>query len=126
MKTERQIVGRKGEEEACRYLMDRGHVIVERNWRSSHLETDIISFDRQGVHFVEVKSRTAPVMAAPEVNVDRSKQMKMVAAARSYVHGKGREWMRDSELFFDVVTVVFNGEEIEIEYYPQAFIPLYV
>ena len=45
MKTERQIVGRKGEEEACRYLMDRGHVIVERNWRSSHLETDIISFD---------------------------------------------------------------------------------
>lgn len=126
MKTERQIVGRKGEEEACRYLMDRGHVIVERNWRSSHLETDIISFDRLGVHFVEVKSRTAPVMAAPEVNVDRGKQMKMVAAARSYVHGKGREWMRDSELFFDVVTVVFNGEEIEIEYYPQAFIPLYV
>ncbi len=126
MKTERQIVGRKGEEEACRYLMDRGHVIVERNWRSSHLETDIISFDRQGVHFVEVKSRTAPVMAAPDVTVARGKQMKMVAAARSYVHGKGREWMRDSELFFDVVTVVFNGEEIEIEYYPQAFIPLYV
>ena len=126
MKTERQIVGRKGEEEACRYLMDRGHVIVERNWRSSHLETDIISFDRQGVHFVEVKSRTAPVMAAPEVNVDCGKRMKMVAAARSYVHGKGREWMRDSELFFDVVTVVFNGDDIEIEYYPQAFIPLYV
>jgi len=126
METDKQTVGRRGEEEACRYLVDHGHAIVERNWRSSHLETDIITFDKKGVHFVEVKSRTAPVMAAPEVNVGRDKKHRMVAAAQSYIHGKGREWMRSSELFFDVITVVFNGEDIEIEYYPQAFIPLYV
>lgn len=126
MKNQRQETGRKGEEEACRYLTGKGHLVVERNWRSSHLETDIITVDPEGVHFVEVKSRKAPVMADPEVNVGYDKRRRMVAAALSYLHSDGKEWMRDNEVFFDVLTVVFDQDRIDIEYYPQAFIPLYV
>ena len=126
MENERQKVGRRGEDEACRYLTGRGHTIVERNWRSSHLETDIITFDSKGLHFVEVKSRTAPVMAAPEVNVGRDKRMRMVRAAGDYLHSDDHAWMQEMEVFFDVLTVVFDGDRIEIEYYPQAFIPIYV
>lgn len=126
MENERQKVGRRGEDEACRYLTGRGHTIVERNWRSSHLETDIITVDGEGLHFVEVKSRTAPVMAAPEVNVGREKRMRMVKAAGDYLHSADHTWMQEMEVFFDVLTVVFDGDRIEIEYYPQAFIPIYV
>ena len=50
-------VGRAGEDFACRYLCSRGYVIVERNYRSGHLETDIICENETHILFVEVKSR---------------------------------------------------------------------
>ena len=118
--------GRRGEEAACEFLRREGHTIVERNWRSSHLETDIITSDKDGIHFVEVKTRNAPVAAESESNITRTKRLRMVRAAQSYLHGSGRPWMRDKEVFFDVVTVVLDGDSATVEYYPQAFIPTYV
>ena len=35
-------LGRQGEDIACRYLESIGHTILERNWRSGHLEIDIV------------------------------------------------------------------------------------
>lgn len=126
MENEKQTVGRRGEEEACLYLMNLGHTIVERNWRSSHLETDIITIDGAGLHFVEVKSRKAPAAADPEVNVGPKKRSRMVRAAQSYLHDRGKPWMWDMEVFFDVLTVVLFEDHANIEYYPQAFVPIYV
>lgn len=118
-------MGRRGEDEACRYLESLGQVILDRNWRSGHLEIDIVTSDPEGLHFVEVKSRTAPVMAAPELNINYLKQKRIVKAALSYVH-KGAGVRPDQELFFDVVSVVFFKDRHEIEYYPKAYIPIYV
>lgn len=123
---DRQAVGKQGEDEACTYLRTHGHTVVDRNWRSGHLEIDIVSTDQNGIHFVEVKTRTAPVMADPEVNVDWKKQQRLVRAAQSYLHKAKAPWMDDLEVFFDVITVVLDGKDKLIEYYPQAFIPLYV
>ena len=123
---DRQTVGKQGEEKACDYLRRMGQTIVERNWRSGHLEIDIITADLRGIHFVEVKTRTAPVMAAPEANVDRKKQQRLVKASQSYIRKARKPWMRDMEIFFDVLTVVLDKDNSIIEYYPQAFIPLYV
>ena len=47
----RQTLGQRGENLACRYLEGMGHTILERNWRNSHLEIDIISADPAGIHF---------------------------------------------------------------------------
>ncbi|HAW06425.1 MAG TPA: endonuclease, partial [Rikenellaceae bacterium] len=35
--------GRRGEDEACMYLVSQGHTILERNWRCGHLEIDVIT-----------------------------------------------------------------------------------
>ena len=43
MKTDRAAVGRRGEEEASRYLTRLGHRILARNWRGGHLELDIVT-----------------------------------------------------------------------------------
>ena len=59
-------LGKAGEEEVCKWLISKGHTILERNWRAGKQEIDIISLDRDGIHFVEVKSRTAPVQGEPE------------------------------------------------------------
>lgn len=125
LKTQRQLTGRTGEEEACIYLQRLGHTILDRNWRASHLETDIVSLDRAGLHFVEVKTRRAPVAADPAVNVDRRKMQRMVQAAQRYLHDPQRK-LPDVEVFFDVITVILDGDGITLEYYPQAFIPTYV
>lgn len=126
MKTERQQVGKRGEDVAVEYLISKGMTIIERNWRHSHLELDIIALDTEGIHIVEVKSRMAPNTADPEVGVTAAKQRRMVSAARAFMRSRKASQLRDSELFFDVVTVVFDDAKIYVEFYPQAFIPIYV
>ncbi len=128
MRTDRPTVGRKGEEEASRYLSRLGHKILARNWRGGHLELDIITLTGNELHIVEVKSRTAPLMAEPQRNVGREKQRRMVAAAQAFLHSDDRkELPPDLEIYFDVMSVVFygTGAEFDIEYYPKAFIPRY-
>ena len=128
MKTDRAVVGRKGEEEASRYLAGLGHKILARNWRGGHLELDIVTLLGNELHFVEVKSRVAPVMAEPQRNVGREKQRRLVAAAQAFLHAEDRKDLpADLEVFFDVMSVIFygTGADFEIEYYPKAFIPLY-
>ena len=115
-----RALGRLGEEMACDFLQSRGHRIIARNWQGSHLEVDIISEAPDGVHFVEVKSRL-DADAAPEEKVDARKQGRISAAALKYLNETGS----DREVFFDVVSVTFNGEETRVAYFPQAWIPMY-
>ena len=117
-------VGKRGEDAACLWLTARGHTVLERNWRGGHCEIDLITADAAGLHFVEVKSRTAPTAADPLVNVTAAKQKHLVQAALKYLHSGNRRYA-DAEVMFDIVTVVFYGDTPKIEYYPQAFIPIY-
>lgn len=117
-------VGKRGEDAACLWLAEQGHTVLERNWRGGHCEIDIISADSRGLHFVEVKSRKAPVAADPLVNVTAAKQKNLVKAALRYLHSGSRRFA-DAEISFDIVTVVLDGTQNHIQYYPQAFIPIY-
>lgn len=127
MKNNRQQTGRRGETEGCNYLTAHGYTIIDRNWRSSHLELDIVALAPDGLHFVEVKTRNAPTTAEPEENVDRRKRERLTRAARAYLNQKClMTGLGNTEVFFDVLTVVLDGELAQIEYYPQAFIPTYV
>lgn len=90
MREDRRTTGKRGEDEACRYLSGLGHRIVARNWRASHLEVDIISLSGSGLHFVEVKSRTAPAQAAPQAGVGRPKQRRLAAAANAFLNSESR------------------------------------
>ena len=120
-------IGRRGEDIACGYLLRHGHTILDRNWRSGHLEIDIVSLDAAGLHFVEVKSRVAPASAGPEENVGYSKQRKIAAAARIYLHsGHKMSHFAEEEVFFDVFSVIFEGEKVEVNYFPQAYFPINV
>lgn len=116
----KNALGRLGEDLACEYLRARGHCILARNWRSGHLEIDLITRAADGLHFAEIKSRTAPLGADPVEGVGPAKQKKITAAARRYLSGI-RE---DLEVWFDVVSVVFDGPGADIQYYPGAWLPI--
>ena len=127
MKTSRQTVGKKGEDEACARLREMGHFILARNWRNGHLELDIVTLDPDGIHFVEVKSKTAPVTADPVLSITAVKRNRMIAAAAAFMHSQERKALdAEMEIFFDVITVVFYNDRTEVEYFPQAFVPIYV
>ena len=108
---------------ACDFLESRGHQILDRNWRAGHLELDIVSEAPDGLHFVEVKTRTAPVTSTILDQVNILKQKRISAAALQYLNKKSLD---GREVFFDVVSVLFDGKETVVRYYPQAWIPLYV
>lgn len=122
----RQTLGKRGEDIACSYLQDLGHMILERNYRSGHLEIDIISYDSEGIHFVEVKTRQKSIQAPPQENVNETKQKRIVKAALRYLHRKKGLPGRDLECLFDVVAVTFDDETADIEWIPNAYIPIYV
>lgn len=120
-------LGRRGEDVACGFLSGKGHTIVERNYRSGHLEIDIITLDKDGVHFVEVKSRVAPVAVSPEENVTAAKQKKVADAALRYLHtSKDKRLSADLEVSFDVVAVTLDGGGEIVEWFPNAYYPMYL
>ena len=116
-------IGQAGEQMACDFLETQGHQILDRNWRSGHLELDIVSEAPDGLHFVEVKARTAPVTTTVLDQVNSVKQKRISAAAGQYLNKKH---MEGKEVFFDIVSVLFDGEQTVVRYFPQAWIPMFV
>ena len=124
-KDNRCELGRLGEELTCEWLQKHGHIILEKNWRSGHLEIDIITLDGEGIHFVEVKARKESIQAPPQDNVNALKQKRLVKAANAYLNSSKMPPIRDTECFFDVMAITFQGGSHEFEWIPQAFIPIY-
>ena len=53
----RKELGRKGEEVAVAFLKNQGYKIIERNYRCQRGEIDIVARDKEGIAFIEVKTR---------------------------------------------------------------------
>lgn len=116
-------IGEMGEEMACDFLRSRGHQILDRNWRAGHLELDIVSEAADGLHFVEVKARTAPATTSVSDQISQLKQKRISAAALQYLN---KNKLAGREVFFDIVSVLFDGGHTVVRYFPQAWIPMYV
>lgn len=50
--------GRQGEQIAENYLVTQGYKILEKNWRYSRSEIDLIAMQNQILVFIEVKTRS--------------------------------------------------------------------
>ncbi len=111
-------LGRRGEDVALEYLQRCGLHLVQRNWRAGHLEVDLIMEDAYTVRIVEVKTLQAGDGFDPSDNVTREKRLKLVRAAKAYY----AQHPTFKEIKFDVVTVLFNAEElVDVNYLPDAF-----
>ena len=75
---------------AVRYLRLHGYTVKERNWRSGHMEIDIIAANFSTVAFVEVKARTYTMKTLetvpPPGNAVRSEKQRLTRkAAKDYL-----------------------------------------
>lgn len=118
MTTQKEI-GEKGEALAAMYLANLGYRIKERNWYYGHNELDIIAQEGNELVIVEVKARTSDRYEHPSEAVSKQKIRHIIDAAEGYI----QENEIDIETRFDVITVIFYGQDYELEHFKEAFYP---
>lgn len=110
-------LGELGEEMATEYLINKGYIILERNYRYDRAEVDIIAQDRETVVIVEVKTRTSDFFGDPQEFVSPGKIKQLVKVADYYlIHNE-----IDTEARFDIVAILINKKEESIEHFVDAF-----
>lgn len=116
MTIDRRDAGRRGEEEAARYLRSLGMRLVASNYFTRTGEVDLVMMDADTVVFVEVKKRTSGAFGAGEEAVTPGKCRRITRAAMGFIREIGK-W--DVPVRFDVVVL----EPGRIRHYPSAFVP---
>lgn len=69
----KDILGRRGEDVAARYLTENGYRLIARNWRCPQGEIDVIVGKGDELVFVEVKTRTSTAYGHPFEAITLSK-----------------------------------------------------
>ncbi len=110
--TEKQKLGRIGEDYACEFLKDKGYSVTERNYLRKWGELDIVCKKSAKIHFIEVKSVSRDLKGGvihetndeyrPEDNMHPWKLKRLSRAVQSYLLEKNLD---DVDWQFDVVTV---------------------
>lgn len=109
--------GKQGEEEAVRYLREKGYEIMTRNYRYQHAEIDLIARKGKLLVFAEVKTRSNLNFGNPEEFVSYTKARLVMKAAEQYIFT--RDWQHD--IRFDIIAVTLAGSELRIKHIEDAF-----
>lgn len=107
-------IGKKGEDLACEYLIKKGYTILERNYRKSYGEIDIIATKNNILVFIEVKTRTSNKFGTPLESVTPWKLQSLLKTAQYYsmVHAR-----LPKELRIDAISILLGqGKEPIIEH----------
>ena len=107
--------GVMGENTAAQYLMEKGLELLDRRWRCTAGEIDLILLEGQTLVFAEVKTRETMGRSEAQYAVSSNKQRRMLESARWYL-GTHPEYA-NCMIRFDVVTVAKDG----LLHIPNAF-----
>ena len=106
--------GESAEEQAHRFLINKGLKPVFRNYRCKQGELDLIMTDQQTLVIIEVRYRKSDQYGSALESVTRTKQSRIIAATYSYLSSQ----KTDRPIRFDVVAISGNGK---IEWIQNAF-----
>lgn len=121
MTEDRKKLGERGEDAAAAFLDRIGMTVVERNWRSTAGEVDIIALDRDEVVFCEVKTRRTIAKGTPEEAITAAKQRRYTRLAAEYLQHAG---LHDVVARFDVITLLVLAEDRALlRHHRAAFVP---
>lgn len=118
MLNQKQLLGKKSESLAARYLKKNKYKIITENYRTRLGEIDIIAKDGDTIAFVEVKSGRSDQFGSPKEAVTPRKQRKISMVALQYLKTTQQTHRRAR---FDVVSICYTGNDPEIELIKNAF-----
>lgn len=112
-------IGDEGELIAVNYLTKKGHKILAKKWRYSHKEIDIISEFEKQIIIVEVKTRKQNSIVNPVEAVTKMKQKNLIKAAQAFIELNNL----NLAVRFDIISIIYSGNETKIEHIEEAFYP---
>lgn len=118
MKTVKQQTGTTGEAYARQWLMQKGYIIRETNWRHGRAEIDIIAAKEGKLIFIEVRSRKNYAFGFPEETISSRKKKLYSLAANEYIH----QHQHSGEIRYDVIALrIQKGMVTEALHLEDAF-----
>jgi putative endonuclease len=99
--------GLTGENLGATYLQGKGYQVLEKNWRHSRWEVDIIAAKADTLHFIEIKTRRTKKFGLPEEKVGKKKIQNLINAAEQYLYLQPH-WKR---IQFDILSILMLAGE---------------
>ncbi|GAA0971438.1 Endonuclease NucS [Nocardioides aquaticus] len=99
----KQALGAYGEQVALRHLVEQGMVLLDRNWRCSEGEIDLVLKDGPALVVCEVKTRSSLVCGSPQEAVGVVKLERLARLAERWREERG---VHPPEVRVDVVAVL--------------------
>ena len=111
----RQLLGKYGEDIACKYLCDNGYKIIERNFLCMQGEIDIIAYDisLKELVFFEVKTRKNFRYGNPSEAVTKIKKRHIIKTIEYYLFSK---CINEVFIRIDVIEIVFNKNTYKLNH----------
>ena len=101
--------GDLGEKIALKYLLLKGAILIEKNYRTKLGEIDIIVKIKNELVFVEVKSRNSIRFGYPSEAVNFKKKQKIINIAKYYILKNN---LYSIPVRFDVIEIYLNQKKI--------------
>jgi putative endonuclease len=110
-----QSIGAVAEDVAARFLARQKLGVLARNYRVRGGEIDLVCEDGRTIVFVEVRLRSNQRFGGAAASITRSKQQRLIVAARHWLSQNG-----DRDCRFDCI-VMDAPDEARIEWIKDAF-----
>ena len=112
-KNDSKTLGNKGENIANEFLIKKGYKILERNFKFSKGEIDIIAQDKNEIVFVEVKTRRNMHYGNPidSITINKKKHIYNTANYYLYINKLYCKCIR-----FDVIEIYVSSEKTYINH----------
>lgn len=112
----KHILGKIGEDIVEKYLKENDYKIIERNFRGSRGEIDIIAKDKNEYVFIEVKTRSSNICGRPSESVNNLKKKHIIQTIKYYLYLNKLE---DENIRIDVIEVYIIKKNVWINHIKQ-------
>lgn len=117
--TDKQKIGKAGEDAAARHIQKSGMKVLARNYRAGKGEIDLVALDGETLVFIEVKTRTGTAYGTAGEAVGYRKQQMVIRTAQYFI---AQRKLYDSAVRFDVAEVYSEqGNGYRVQYIRDAF-----
>ena len=112
-----QKIGKFGEDEAEKYLKQKGYKILERNFSCKRGEIDIIALEKNEIVFIEIKARVSLKYGFPSEAVTKYKLKHIYKTAEYYLYTRN---LQKENCRIDVIEVYIKNNKVKINHLKQV------
>ena len=114
----KKVLGNIGEIKSCEYLESSGYRIIEKNFRCTFGEIDIIARREDTIFFIEVKTRANSSYGEPLESVNPLKTARIRNTASYYL---GLKNLTNFEVSFDIISIKVSGKKLHLQHFKYCF-----